>query len=645
MTAHKFSPRDTINSAKKAEKSGDFEDAARLYGLVFSKVPRHAIAIKHLKQMHKKMTGVAGVTQNDINLLAALLSSGNSRKSVEVGIRLVCVAPNDAILHNLLGIAYLQLNRFDAAERHFRKAIRLRRNYPEAYGNLGTLLVKKEQYENALPFLENAVSQNPNIPEANNSMGIALHNLGRSQESFRYLDAAISGNPKYLDAYNTKGCIFKDLGDFSAAIETFEGALKIDDSDTELLTNLAYTLMDANKEHEAIRVLERAIKLDPMNKSEILMRLSTVQNQIGDRENSVLNIEKALLADPNNAEAYRLRSITVKYKRDAPEIRQMEDRLASYENNPEQAMHLEFALGKAYEDAGLPQKAFEHWVSGNRKRRQTLSYSIEDDRKLCGKIESTFSKEFIESCANSSSQSKRPMFIVGMMRSGTTLVEQILSSHSGVFGAGELSYVDNFVRHRIIDGDIHAAPMEEFTKGYLAYENLSVAASARVVDKMPINFLWIGYIKAAFPNAKIINLVRDPRDVALSIFKNYFIGGGNQYAYDLTELAEFYLLYRQMMAHWESVLPNAIHNISYECLVRDFESEARNLLDYCGLDWEDAVLKYQTTARTVRTASVSQVREPIYSKSVNKWQDFEDQLAPFIKVLNAAGVLRTSTPS
>jgi len=592
------------------------------------------------------MTGVAEIAQNDINLLATLLSSGNSRKSVEVGIRLVCVAPNDAILHNLLGIAYFQLNRFDAAERYFRNAIRLRPNYPEAYGNLGTLLVKKEHYKNALPFLEKAFSQNPNIPEANNSMGIALHNLGRSQESFKYLEAAISGNAKYVDAYNTKGCILKDLGDFNAAIDTFEVALKIDNSDTELLTNLAYSLMQANKEHEAIGVLERAIKLDPINKSEILMRLSTVQNQVGDRESSVLNIQKAILADPNNAEAYRLRSVSVKYKRDAPEIGQMEDRLASFQSNSELAMHLEFALGKAYEDAELPKKAFEHWLSGNKKKRQTLSYSIEDDRKLCNKIESTFSEEFIESCAKSSSLSKRPIFIVGMMRSGTTLVEQILSSHSRVVGAGELSYTDDFVRNRIIDGDIQSAPMEEFTKGYLEYKYLGAAASDRVVDKMPINFLWIGYIKAAFPNAKIINLVRDPRDVALSIFKNYFISEGNQYAYDLKELAEFYLLYRKMMAHWGRVLPNAIYNITYECLVRDFESEARNLIGYCGLGWEDEVLKYQTTnARTVRTASVSQVREPIYSKSVNKWRDFEIELAPFIRVLNAAGVLRLSTPS
>jgi tetratricopeptide (TPR) repeat protein len=639
MIAKKISIRNTIKAAQKAEKAGELEIAASHYALVVRQFPNHPTASKRLKKLHKMLTGSAGLSQNDVNQLVAQLQSGEIIAAVDTATRLICIAPKEAVLHNILGIALLQLSETEAAERAFRKAIRLRPDYPEALGNLGTLLGDEGKQDEALLFLRKALNLNPHIPEANNSMGLILCQRAQYNDALVYSDTAIAANPKYPDAYNTKGLTFKEMGDLSGAIEAFEAGLNIDPSDTGILTNLAYTLWQADRETEAAEILEQVATQNPKDLSEIQMRLSIIQSQLGEREKALASIRDAISSDPGNAEARRIHSMTTRFKKGDPEITEMENILSGSPNDPDTRMHLGFALGKAFEDIGNPQEAFKYWAIGNRERRNNLPYSIDDDRKLCAKIQSVFRQEFVESFEAVSNPSKQPIFIVGMMRSGTTLVEQILSSHSQVFGAGELSFVNDHVRKLITEDNVDSASIREFSDSYLDYSVPEARLSPRVVDKMPINFLWIGYIKAAFPNVKIINLSRDPRDVALSIFKNYFIGSGNQYAYDLNELAEFYLLYHQMMLFWHQELPGAVYDISYEALVRDFEGEARKLLTYCELDWENQILSFQKTQRVVKTASVAQVREPIYSKSVEGWRRFETELRPFISILENAGLL------
>jgi Flp pilus assembly protein TadD len=639
MSAESFSIRDTIKAAQKAEKSGDFAMATRQYALVASRFPNHPIAGKRLKKLHKMQTGSTNLTQNDVNQLVSLLQSGEMQAAVETSTRLICLAPKEAVLHNFQGIALSQISEYDRAERAFKAAIKLRPNYAEALGNLGSLLCDLGKNTEAEIVLGRALKLNPNIVEANNSMGYALSQIGRSQDAIAYLDTALELNPNYINAYNSKGLALSGMGDFEKAIDVFEAGLKINPSSTDILTNLGYTYSQALREKDAIATLQKAIQLLPADDAEVLTRLSVIQSQVGDMQNAKKNIQAAIKSDPDKAEAHRILSTLTSFNQGDPEIAEMKGLFDRSAEGSDTKMHLGFGLGKAFEDMNEPKKAFQYWLAGNKARRQQFTYSVNQDREIFEQVKSIFDQEFFATYSGQQNQSRQPIFVVGMMRSGTTLVEQILSGHDQVYGAGELTFVDDYARNWLQFGPRDPISFAGLADQYLDYKIPSEKLATRVIDKMPINFLWVGFIRAAFPNAKIINLVRDPRDVGLSIFKNYFSELGNRYAYDLAEIAAFYLLYQDMIAHWNRVLPGAIYDVSYEKIVADIQAESGRLLEYCDLIWQQDILDFQKTDRVVKTASVLQVRKPIYSSSVKSWKNYEGELAPFIQVLENAGAL------
>jgi tetratricopeptide (TPR) repeat protein len=639
MSADKFSIRDAVKSAQQAEKSGDITRAADLYATVASRFPNHPTAGKKLKKLHKMITGSATLTQDDVNSLVSLLQAGDMENAAAMATRLICIAPKEAVLYNFQGIALSRIFEIERAERAFRAAIKLRPNYSEALGNLGSLLFDQGKWAEAKTILSAALKHNPNLVEANNSMGLTLSELGHNEDALVYLDAAISLNPNYVNAYNSKGLVLKEMGDKDSAIDVFLEGLRIENTNSDILVNLGYCYSETSRETDAIASIEKAIRIKKNVDSDVLVRLAVIYSQIGNYEKAVSNLGAAINEDSTNAEAFRVLSTLKSYNSGDPEIYKMECLFESSIGEPKKQMHLGFALGKAFEDIGEPQKAFQHWEIGNRNRRRQYVYAVEDDRRLFGKVKSVFSQSHFESYQGYKSQSKQPIFVVGMMRSGTTLVEQILSSHSQVSGAGELVYIDQLARKSLFAGSGLPNDLRNFVAGYLESFEIEIEASPRVIDKMPINFLWIGLIKTVFPNAKIINLVRDPRDVGLSIYKNFFHAYGNLYAYDLEELAEFYLLYFEIMEYWKLVLPNAVFNISYEAVVSNIEAEARMMLDYCDLEWESNVLNFENTKRVVKTASLYQVRKKLYTNSINAWKSYEKELEPFTKILDLAGYL------
>ena len=640
MTENKFSIRDTIRSAQRAEETGDLAAAANFYAMVVSRFPNHPVAAKRLKNLHKALTGSATLTQNNVNQLVVLLQTGDMENAAEMATRLICIAPKEAVLHNFQGIALSRTFETKRAEHAFRTAIKLRPNYTEALGNLGTLLSDTGKPDAARIVLEQALKLKPDFCEASNSMGVVLCQLGRQSEALKFLDNAIALKPDYVSAFNNKGLAYKDLNKLSLAIDAFEAGLRFDKSNIDILTNLGYAYSQADRELNAISTLKKVLKLAPDN-AEVYLRLAVVQSTVGQLDLAKQNLLTAIEKDPTKAEAYRVLSALKTYERDDPEVNAMKRLFADPATDQYTQIHLGFALGKAFEDIQEHRKAFEYWATANLNRRQQFSYSINEDREFFAQIREIFNVELMASFKGQQSASNQPIFIVGMMRSGTTLVEQILSSHSQVFGAGELPFVNTYARNNFetlkSGGRIE---LDGFISGYLDCYREAAKQSPRVIDKLPINFLWVGLIKAAFPNARIINLVRDPRDVGLSIFKNYFDALGNKYAYDLEELAEFYLLYRQMMEFWHKVLPGAVYDISYEAIVDNVEGEARKLLEFCDLDWEGEVLNFHKAPRVVKTASLAQVREPIYASSKKKWPMFERELAPFIRILKENDALQ-----
>jgi tetratricopeptide (TPR) repeat protein len=306
-------------------------------------------------------------------------------------------------------------------------------------------------------------------------------------------------------------------------------------------------------------------------------------------------------------------------------------------------IHLDFALAKAFEDIGDYSQAFRHLKSGNDARYAEFNYDIESDKALIESIIGAFSKEAISRLQVSAQTSNRPIFIVGMPRSGTSLVEKIIASHSDVHGAGELDYMFALGTSRFLGEsnnyefqalDAYAPGMfEAVGKDYLAMIGKLDDQAARVTDKMPFNMMMVGLIRIALPNAKIIHCVRDARDTCLSILKQNFTTGNYRFAYDMKTVAQFHNLYRQLMAHWHATMPGDIYDVSYESLTHHPEDEIRKLLAACDLEFQERCVDFSKSKAVVKTASAFQVRQPMYTKSVGLWREYEQFLGPMLEEL------------
>jgi len=303
---------------------------------------------------------------------------------------------------------------------------------------------------------------------------------------------------------------------------------------------------------------------------------------------------------------------------------------------------LGFALGKAYEDLADDQKAFSFITEANRLKRSTYTYSTSDDAAFFSRIAASFDASLFTGLAHAGCVDERSVFIVGMPRSGTSLVEQILSSHPQVFGAGELTDLGRVIETLCQDRGGYPAAVSRLQPGDLAVSGQAYVDQVRerapdarrIIDKMPQNFLYVGMIRLLLPNARVIHCQREPMDTCFSIFKHGFLNL-HSYAYDQQELGSYYWLYQQLMAHWRDVLPGFMYELNYEALVANQELETHRLLEYCGLSWDDACLSFHKTERVVRTASTTQVRRPIYTDSVKRWKRFEEGLAPLREALGS----------
>jgi hypothetical protein len=312
--------------------------------------------------------------------------------------------------------------------------------------------------------------------------------------------------------------------------------------------------------------------------------------------------------------------------------------------SPEDRLNLEFALGKAWMDAREPDRAFAHLETGNRLKRASLTYDVEADAERLAAIARSFTPEVMARLAGSGDPSGLPVFIVGMPRSGTSLIEQILASHPQVHGAGELPVLETILgRVRGPDRQPLGYPqlmsmlgprdMAMLGRAYVEQVAALAPDKPRLVDKMPANFCFAGLIHLILPNARIIHCRRDPIDICLSCYSKKFVQGNN-FTYDLTELGLYHRAYEALMAHWRGLLPpERFIEVDYEAVVEDLESQARRLIAFCGLDWDPACLSFHQTQRPVRTASANQVRQPLYRTSLARWKPYQVHLAPLLDIL------------
>jgi len=355
---------------------------------------------------------------------------------------------------------------------------------------------------------------------------------------------------------------------------------------------------------------------------------------------AVESYEKAIELKPNFVIAHCNLSALKEYKLDDAQIELMENLFTQSVSNESDRMRLCFALSKVYEDLGKYDKSFNYLWEGNYLRKKELNYNIDNDRRMIARIREIFAAgSLTQDAVADGNASIQPLFIVGMPRSGTSLVEQILASHTKVHGAGELETMNRLVtpilnlKNSQDKRQLSQNEVNTIHDGYLeALAALNLPEKV-ITDKMPLNFRWIGFILSAFPKAKIINLNRDSRATCWSIYKHLFSVKGNGYAYDMDELAGFYKLYIDLMSFWRERYPNNIYDLCYEDLTENQEQETHRLLEYCNLEWETQCLDFHKTKRAINTASAAQIREKMYKGSSEAWRKYEEHLQPLIKAL------------
>lgn len=653
-------------------------DANHLMGIVALQSGRADTAVRYISKAIRLNPKLAQIHNN---LGEAYRAQSLPEKAAGCYRKAIALEPNFVGGHNNLGVALLDLGRFDEAARCFeralelapgtaiaitnlgrahqargdiagaiachRKAIGIDPENAAAHNNLANALQEDGNLDAAIASYRKALTINPASAMAHANLGVVLQNRGRVDEAEACFRRALELDPKDGEAMTNLAKLQQLKGDWGGAMSWFRKAVAIDPDDADRHTNLARLLLAVGQSEEAMARYDKALALDP-NSSVTHANRGYAQLSLGDTDEAVASYRKALALDPENTEAYRALAKTRRFRTRDDEVRAMEDLWAGDDLTDEKRLHLGFALAKALEDLGEFEKSFEYVVAGNRLRRKLLYYSSSDTERFFADIKRVFSPDLFGelAAAGAGCSDATAIFIVGMPRSGTSLVEQILSSHSQVFGAGELqdlAYItDTWGLERFGAkfpecfagrlADAFAEPGERYAKRLRTL----AGGAPRVTDKLPYNFLRVGAIRAILPNAKIVHCRRDPLDTCLSVFKNYFMYG-NDFSYDMAEVAHFYNLYEDLMATWRERLPGVVYDIDYEALVGDQEGETRKLLDYCGLDWEPGCVRFEKSERAVMTASAAQVRQPIYKDSVALWKRYEHQIAPLIDGLKRTG--------
>lgn len=569
----------------------------------------------------------------------SLAALGRHERAVESYKHAIALDGSDAEAHGRLAATLGKLGRLDEAVDHFQKAIELAPGNAKFHNNLGSALGQLGRAEEAVDQYRKAIELDPDYDRAHSNLGSTLGELGRPDEALAHLRKAVELNPDYAHAHNNLGTTLRSLKQLDEAVVHYRRAIKLQPGYAEAYNNLGTVLSQSGQQDEAVKQFRKAIELQP-GYAEAHSNLGTALSEMGQLEEGVAHYRKAIQINPEFAEAYRQLAFSKTQSEYNEGIKAME-RLFEHPGTPDkQKVHLAFGLGKAFEDLEVYDKAFEFFAAGNALKRKSISFDLKAWSTHFEQLKKIYSASLFKDREGGGCADDTPIFVLGMPRSGTTLVEQILASHPDVYAAGELDVLSRTIAGSFDEKkypqevcDASDKVVERIGSAYIDEVKKRAHGHRFITDKLPHNFIHIGMIKLALPNAKIIHCTRDPKDTCLSIFKTYFTAQDHAYAYDLSELGRYYMLYLDLMAHWQSVLPDFIHDIAYEDVVADQESQTRHLLDICDLEWDDACLNFHETKRTVKTASAAQVRRPIYKSSVQSWKRYEGQLAPLIKVL------------
>jgi tetratricopeptide (TPR) repeat protein len=599
--------QDQINQLLEHYLAGRLEETEALATSLTQQFPKHPVGWKALGVVLKQ-TG--RITES----LAPMQSA-------------VTLSPQDAQAHYNLGTTLKELGRLDESEASLRQAIALKPDYAEAHSNLGITLKELGRLDEAEASLRQAIALKPEFAEAHSNLGNTLRELGRIDEAEASYRQAIALKPDYAEAHYNLGATVQELGRLDEAEASYRQAIALKPDFAEAHSNLGITLKELGRLDEAEASLRQAIALKP-DFAEAHNNLGTTLKELGRLDESETSYRQAIALKPDYAEAHRNLTNVKKFSSEDDQFRQMQALYRDPTVSKDLRCHICFALAKASEDLEDTANAFEFYAEGNALRKKQLGYEKKQDKKLFERLKSrypriathTFEPEIVAS-------ESIPIFIVGMPRSGTTLVEQIISSHPLVTGAGELNYVSQFGRSLAVDQTpVDGEVLTNFRKHYLNALQKRSEGNAIVTDKMPQNFRFLGLMATALPEAKIIHVIRDPAAVCWANYTQYFVKESLGYCYNLDDILHYHELYQDLMAYWHQALPNRIYDLNYEALTEHQEEETRNLIGHLGLEWDDACLSPQDNTRRVATASNVQVRQKVYQGSSEKWKRYKPYL-------------------
>lgn len=539
--------------------------------------------------------------------------------------------------HLNLGNVFRAQSKLDEAIKHFRTAIKLKPDYAEAYNNLGSALHECGNLDEAVKQFRKALELKPDMAGAHNNLGNALQSQGKFDEAIDSFERALMLKPDYAEAGNNLGNVFKEQNKLDAAITCYREVLKFNPLMVEAYSGLGRALHEQGEQEDAAESLLKALKLEPDCISAHL-GLAAVYQDIGRFDKAKIHCDHVFALKPEHPGAWAALAALRKMTLDDLPWAETAQRILEGRLKPETEMGLCYALGKYYDDTHQYEAAFGHYRRANYlKRERAGSFERDEFRLLIDKIIAEHPIGAVRQRYAGSSDSLRPLFIVGMPRSGTSLTEQILASHPDVFGAGELRFWGKqFQEHRskISSDNQDAALRQEIADRYETELQRRSVTALRVVDKMPGNFLYLGLIHTVYPQARILHTQRNPIDTCLSIYFQAF-DDRHLYATDLDDLAFYYREYHRLMAHWRMALPPEVFmDVPYEALIEDQEGWSRRIIDFIGLEWDERCLNFHKTERKVGTASNWQVRQKIYKTSKERWRNYKKFVDPLLPLLD-----------
>ena len=574
-------------------------------------------------------------------------------------------------------VAAHQRGDFAAAEREYREVLASAPGHADATHFLGLVLHQQGRSAEALPLMQRALALAPANPLFHNNLAGVYDQLGQGFEAEREYREALALKPDYVQPLVSLGMLYSTHGDQPRALAEFDRALQLDGKNYTAWFSRAEALQQLARSVEAVQSYGRAAEAAGENVDRLLAAAGALRtsgalaeakhwharalalapdyppahngmgNMLGtegDLASAERHYRRSLSLRPDYAGAFHnLVDVAKLAPGDPlwPGLMALAGRVEAL--SPEDAIALQFTLGRVWEGQGEYPRAFAHFLEGNRRKRATINYDEVRQKKFFEDWIRVFTPEFM-AARRLATRDERPVFVVGMPRSGTTLVEQILASHPQVHGAGEVHALRNCLREELPPDNadyalpeqlaaLDSAAFARVAARYSAWMDGEAAGARRVTNKLPGNMVLVGLMHLLYPDARIIHCTREPLDTCLSCFTKLFTTG-HPFAYELGELGRFYRMYDRLMQGWRAALPGRMLELSYERLVTDFEREVRALVAFCGLPWDDACLRFHESKRSVRTASLAQVRRPLYGNSVGRWKNYEKELAPLKAALN-----------